>query len=71
MAWKFNPFTEDFDYYTETTTTVSGGTYPKYIIPNNYDISIGVWEQYVIHEERYLDVRGSINLDEGAMIIIL
>jgi len=70
MSYKYNPFTDDFDYYESATATISGAGYPKYIIPSNYDITIGIWGQYVIHEERYLDVQGSIALEEGAMIII-
>lgn len=63
MRFVYNPFTDNFDAITEDS-------FPKYFIPADYSISVGVWGQYVIHEEGYLEVAGSIDLDEGAMIII-
>jgi hypothetical protein len=62
MAYKWNVFTDNFDLVEST--------YPKYYIGADVSIKVGSYGQYVIHETGYLEVAGSIELDEGAMIII-
>lgn len=63
MSYKYNVFTDNLDIVDATESA-----YPKYYIAGS--ITVGSYGQYVIHETGYLEIVGSIDLDEGAMIII-
>jgi len=49
---------------------ITSVSYPKYYIESDVNITVGSYGQYVVHETGYLEVAGSIELKEGAMIII-
>jgi len=70
MAYKWNVFTDNLDISSTVSGTDGDGEYPKYYIPSNVSIEVGSYGQYAIHETDYLEVEGSIELEEGAMIII-
>lgn len=70
MAYKWNVFTDNLDISSTVSGSTSVAEYPKYYIPSDTDITVGSYGQYAIHETDYLEVEGSIELEEGAMIII-
>ena len=48
--------------------TVAG--FPKYYIEPDSNISVNAYGQYTINETGYIEVAGSLELDEGAMLIV-
>lgn len=50
---------------------ISGIGHPKWLIPENINIVVGEYGQYVIRERGYIDIVGNMDIQLGAELIIL
>jgi len=59
MAWKYNPFTEELDYYRVTVDPVQDG-----------DLELNGTEQLFVAEEYFINDTDALTLNDTSMLAV-